>query len=287
MNFFGDNPGNKMNHALDIETFPTLPYIAHEILTILNDTKSDIDEIAAMISKEPSLTARIVATANSAFYSGQRPIFSIDDAIVRLGLNRVKVLASSILLADSFDASRCPGFKLDEYWYIAVQVSFCASKIVKALGASEHADAAYLAGLLHNIGMLLLVHIFPDEMGNVFKAQEQDANTPISEYEDKVLGCDHHQSGRMLLAEWQLPEESIAAAEFYGDINYSGEYADIVKVVSFCREWVLSSFNQAFFEEYKDNDILISIDQKKLEKIRSECLAEEEQVRSFAQLLAN
>lgn len=276
-----------MDHTLDIETFPTLPYIAHEILTILNDSASDIDDIAAMICKEPSLTARIVATANSAFYSGQRPIYSIDDAIVRLGLNRVKVLASSILLADSFDASRCPLFKLGDYWYIAVQVSFCASKIVKILGAPDQADSAYLAGLLHNIGMLLLVHIFPEEMTNVFKAQENDIETNISEYELSILGCNHHQSGRMLLSEWQLPEESIAVAEYYGDINYSGEYEDLVKLIAFCREWVLSGFDQSFFERYEGQDIINSIDSKKLEKVRSECLAEEEQVRSFAQLLVN
>ncbi|THB69962.1 MAG: HDOD domain-containing protein [Gammaproteobacteria bacterium] len=276
-----------MSQTLDVETFPTLPYIAHEILSILNKYDSDIDEIAGMISKEPSLTARIVATANSAFYSGQRPIYSIDDAIVRLGLNRVKVLASSILLADSFDASSCPLFKLDEYWYIAVQVSFCASKIVKVLGSSDQADAAYLAGLLHNIGLLLLVHIFPDEMAEVFKNLEKDPKANISDYEIRLLGCDHHQSGRMLLSEWQLPEESIAVAEFYGVADYSGEYAELVKVIAFCREWVISGFDQEYFTDYKDHEILESIDLPKLEKIRSNCIEEEEKVRSFAQLLSN
>ncbi len=275
-----------MAQSLDIETFPTLPYIAHEILRILNDQKSNIDEISGMVSKEPSLTARIVATANSAFYSGQRPIYSIDDAIVRLGLNRVKVLASSILLAESFDTSSCPSFKLDEYWYIAVQVSFCASKIVKILGSPDQADSAYLAGLLHNIGLLLLVHIFPDEMAQVFDAMGKDKNTPISDHEISILGCDHYQSGRMLLSEWQLPEESIAVAEFYGSVDYAGEYSDLVKVIAFCREWVISGFDQDCLWAYQENGILSDVDKKALEKIRSECLAEEEQVRSFAQLLS-
>ncbi len=275
-----------MSAQLDIETFPSLPYIAHEILTIINDSKSDIDDIANMISKEPSLTARIVATANSAFYSGQRPIYSIDDAIVRLGLNRVKILASSILLADSFDTSQCPNFKLDEYWYIAVQVSFCASKLVKILGDKDQADAAYLAGLLHNIGMLLLVHIFPEEMVSVFARYEKNPDIKISDHESSVLGCNHHQSGRMLLSEWQLPEESIAVSEFYAEPDYDGEHSELVQVIAFCREWTISGFDRSVIEDSEGSQILCNIKAKDLEKIRSECLAEEEQVRSFAQLLS-
>lgn len=275
-----------MSAPLNIETFPSLPYIAHEILKIINDSLADVDDIAKMISKEPSLTARIVATANSAFYSGQRPIHSIDDAIVRLGLNRVKILASSILLADSFDTAKCPEFKLDEYWYIAVQVSFCASKIAKYLGDKDSADAAYLAGLLHNIGLLLLVHIFPEEMGKVFGFESENPESSISEHEINILGCDHHHSGRMLLSEWQLPIESVTVAEFYSTEDYSGNYSELVQVVAFSRKWVISGFDTSYFDNADDHAILDLIEPKALKKIRAECLAEEEQVRSFAQLLS-
>ncbi len=275
-----------MSAPLEIETFPSLPYIAHEILNIINDSHADIDDIAGMISKEPSLTARIVSTANSAFYAGQRSIHSIDDAIVRLGLNRVKVLTSSILLADSFDTKKCPEFKLDEYWYIAVQVSFCASKIAKHLGSKEAADAAYLAGLLHNIGLLLLVHIFPDEMMTVFNLKSEKPGSSLSEIEATVLGCDHHHSGRMLLSEWQLPIESVTVAEFYSVEGYNGDYSELVQVVAFSREWAISGFDTSCFDNADGHAILDLIEPKILQKIRTDCLAEEEQVRSFAQLLS-
>ncbi|THB65954.1 MAG: HDOD domain-containing protein [Gammaproteobacteria bacterium] len=266
----------------DNQDFPTLPYIAHEILLAVNDPNSHVTGIAKIINNEPSLTARIIATANSAFFTGQRTVYSIDDAIVRLGLQRVRIMAASMLLADSFDLSKCPEFKTDLYWKTAIQTSTASGKIAD-LSKQYSADIASLAGLLHNIGSLLLAHTFPEQMTEVIIQYEKlnRENSLIIFLEQKIIGLDHNAAGKTLLTEWQLPEEVIEVAANINNPNYNGEYQNLIELIRFSNTWAESEFSTL-----PKLPLPEGIDMFKIDRIGQQCIKESENIEALASLLA-
>jgi HD-like signal output (HDOD) protein len=264
-----------------LETLPPLPYVAHEILLALNDKDANMGSIAETLAREPGLTARIVSMANSAFFANQRPVYSPEDAVVRLGLNRVRVLAASILLAKQFDASRCPPFRAEQYWYEAVATAFSAARLSHHVQLDYAGDVAYLAGLLHNIGLLLLVYVFPGEMSKALRQYADDPEQSLSALTRQELGSDHHEAGRLLLSEWNLPEEISAVAAHIHQPAHRGPHDSLIAFLCFCREWVARGFDA-------DVDIppQLALNAERLASVAAQCRREQEQLEAFANLLA-
>lgn len=264
-----------------LDTLPPLPYVAHEILIAVNQQDSNMGDIAQTLSREPGLTARIVSMANSAFFAGQRPVYSAEDAVVRLGLNRVRVLAASILLAKQFDASRCRSFRAEDYWYQAVGTAFTAARLARYARLEASDDAAYLAGLLHNIGLLLLVYVFPREMEPVFAALDEDPEQSLAALTRQAVGTDHAEAGRLLLAEWGLPEEVVVVAGAVHQDSYRGAHAPLVQLIRFCSEWTADEFGDT-----EPPAVTPGLAADRLASIADSCRRERDQLEAFARLLA-
>lgn len=270
-----------MSHNLKpiLDTLPPLPYVAHEILVAVNSQQAGLAEIAGSLGREPGLAARVISMANSAFFADQRPLFSIEDAVVRLGLNRVRVLAASLLLARQFDGSRCRPFQPDRYWTDAVGTAFCAARLSRHPPAKAQQDLAYLAGLLHNIGLLLLVHVFPDEMSAVLAARARSPEATLPALTRQALGLDHHAAGRLLLSEWALPDELGTVAEHVHEAGYRGVHAPLVRLIHFCSDWA----GTGFAEPCPATD---AIRADALAAVGLACRREQAQLDAFARLLA-
>lgn len=264
-----------------IGSLPALPYVAHEILIAVNDGEADLRRISETLSKEPGLTARIIAMANSAFFAGSRPVYSVEDAVVRLGLNRVRVLAASILLAAHFDSGRCRSFRTERYWYDAMGTAFAATRLARHLTLGVPDDAAYLAGLLHNIGLLLLAYVFPVEMGAILAEKELDPELSVGVLARQRLGCDQHEAGQLLLTEWELPPEIALVAGHCHEERYHGEHEPLVHTIRFCAQWAADGFTAV-----PDASRLPHIDGKTLNAIGNACRKENEQLEALARLLA-
>lgn len=229
---------------LELDALPPLPYLAHEIMLTVNADDGDIDHIGRAVDQEPGLAARVVSLANAAFFSRHRPVYSTRDAILRLGLERVRVVAASLLLAQQFRIDRCPGFRPDQYWRNAVGTAFAAGRLARNLTDPVPSDAAYLAGLLHNIGLPLLVHVFPGEMDRVFSAREREPEQSLAARVRAAVGIDQHEAGAMLLDEWGLPAAVVTTARYLERRPADGEWARLVEAVQFCAEWADLAFEQ-------------------------------------------
>ena len=264
-----------------LDSLPPLPYVAHEILLAVNDNDVSLRSIGKTLSREPGLTARIVAMANAAFFAGQRLIYSAEDAVVRLGLNRVRVLAASILLTRQFDSSRCPPFRAERYWYDAVGTAFTAARLSGPAGL-ERDDAAYLAGLLHNIGLLLLVYVFPNEMNEVLQRHGEDREQSLAALCRQRVGCDHHEAGRLLLTEWSLPAEIITGATHMHEAGYRGEHARLVEVIRFSAEW-----NRRGYDLTRLPQPGLGIGEAQMQTVSTACQKEQQQLEVFARLLSD
>ncbi|OHB32764.1 MAG: hypothetical protein A2X84_06795 [Desulfuromonadaceae bacterium GWC2_58_13] len=180
--------------------------MAQEILGLVTDEQADLEEVAATIEKFPELTARILRCANSAYYGQRGKIYSVAEAIIRvLGLSVTKALVLSMTLESAFRPRNCPGFKAERYWFSAVMTASLARSLAPLMKTTQPPDpgAAYTAGLLHNIGILALVELFPEQMSKVFAEPDGDAERSLMR---SLLGVDGQQAGAVLGRRWGLPE---------------------------------------------------------------------------------
>ncbi len=229
------NAAAARSHVMEVKSLPPLSVTATRLLRAAADPEIDIDVLSGIIEQDPGLLARILGLANSAYFGQVTSILTVKQAIIRvLGLNVVKSLALSIAMAGSFDTSRCPGFQLDQYWYAALGSAQLARLI--ALQSSQSAgldvDAAYLAGLLHNIGTLVLVHTSPEAYGELLSALQQAEDTDVLDLERRIIGLDHNQAALWLAQRWHLPEVIAAVIGELGNDQYQGAHASLHCVVS-------------------------------------------------------
>ncbi len=263
------------------ETLPPLPYVAHQIMLAVNEQEPNTGDIASLLAKEPGLCARIIAMANSVFFRHRNPIYAIDEAIARLGLNRVRVLVASLLLANQFDASRCRPFRPARYWQHALVSAFAAMRLSRHVPVEEGSEAAYLGGLLHNIGLLLLVHALPEEMASVLRLAGQRPELSLRVLCQSRIGCDQYEAGALLLREWNLPAPLVQVAAHCREPDYKGPYARLVSVVRVCIDWSRSGLS-----ELPERRVLPEVPHAQLEAIAREVQKEQEQLLAFARLLA-
>jgi HD-like signal output (HDOD) protein len=95
----------------------------------------------------------------------------------------------------------------------------------------------YLCGLLHNIGILMLVHAVPDEMSRVFTALRSDEKKGLTAWEQELLGTDHHLAGGWLTRKWQLPTEVVAVIEHHHDLTFRSQHWELPLFIGYCKEW--------------------------------------------------
>jgi putative nucleotidyltransferase with HDIG domain len=188
-----------------IEKLPTLPQMLWELEAAFQNPVMGVIEIADMIEKDLSLTATLLRVSNSAFFRGNAEFLTVRDAVIRVGLAETRRLARTMLLVDALSST---GTTMDyaEFWRHGLLVAVAAEFL------QEHAfkespllpEEAYLAGLLHDVGKLILDQYFENEYQQIL-AYETEHGCARAEAEMAVLGTDHGYVGAELLELWGLP----------------------------------------------------------------------------------
>lgn len=237
-----------------LNELPAMSLVVHQFLDAIQDADVGIEHLAHIIEKDPALLARIIGVANSAYFSPPEPVTSAEEAIFKvLGLNTTKSLALGIILSGPFDASRCPAFPLDEFWLESVFSATLAQGLAGLIRQEERPDGgeAYLAGLLHKIGLLALVHIYPDTMNRVL-AQLQGCCVPeeLQALEQQALQTDHSEVGAWLGRKWHLPAMIIHVMENHLDRDYAGQHWQLAQLVGFCARWASAAVHNGEDDDY-------------------------------------
>lgn len=185
-----------------IHKLPSLPVVVTKLLASLDQDGVNIDVLARDIALDQTLTARTLQLANSSFYGMARQVTTIREAIALLGLRTVRNLANTIALIGTFSGSAHQAIDVRPFWRHAIAVAICARELAKRLYVNP--DQAYTAGLVHDIGRLVLATQFsqPYEATMVYRAQQECS---LSEAEEAVLGLDHAAVGHALTQHWKFP----------------------------------------------------------------------------------
>ncbi|HEX3356149.1 MAG TPA: HDOD domain-containing protein [Tepidisphaeraceae bacterium] len=197
-----------------VTSIATLPEITSRIIKTVEDPKSTAAILHKIVSHDPALVTRILKVVNSAFYGLPGQIGSIERAIVLLGLNAVKNIAVAASLGQLFRGVKlCEGFTAKDLWTHCVSVAVVARALAKQTKLPL-ADEAFLAGMIHDIGLLVALQTSPEQLRQVCdraKAEEKD----FCEIEREVLGVDHQQLGAGLADAWKFPRSCQLVAGFH------------------------------------------------------------------------
>jgi diguanylate cyclase (GGDEF)-like protein len=201
---------NQIKERLKLcEKLPTLPAVAAELLNQFREPEVNLHKAAALIERDPALTASVLRFVNSPYWGIRNEIKTISHAIALLGINAVHTLALSFSLVRGLREGDHGGFDFNRYWKRSL---FCAAAS-RAFGASKgilELENLFLAGLLQDIGMLALQALATREYGAISETAGHD-HSRLIELEQRIIGADHAQIGSWLAEQWGLPEEYIEA----------------------------------------------------------------------------
>ncbi len=203
-----DDQVNARNEILEIKHLPPLSITANRLLGAIGNPDVEIDDLADIINQDPGLMARIIGLANAAYFGQKNSISTVRDAIIRvLGINMVKSMALSIAVSGVFQANSCSGFNAKEYWFNAIGCATLSRMMALRIPTGERPDPdlVYLAGLLHNLGYLVLAHVFPSKLSHVLALKADDPSANIEALQREYLGVDWVSAGEWLVNRWHLP----------------------------------------------------------------------------------
>jgi len=208
---------DRLEGELDnIGDLPTLPTIVTALERALRSDETNAADVASIIAEDPSMTANVLRVANSAYYAALAgSISSVAGAVARLGFSEIRNLCTTIAVVRTFGKM---GRQLNHrmFWKHSI-VAAIATRVIghychPAAPFSE--DEAWVAGLLHDVGSLVLDQYFPDAFQKV-RAAAEEQNRPYAEAEDKILKIDHGEVGGTLLSRWDLPHPIVTAVSFH------------------------------------------------------------------------
>jgi HD-like signal output (HDOD) protein len=227
----------KINRIRALPDLPPLPAVAQQILGQVTSEQVDIPRLSKTIEQDPALFGRIIGVANSAYFGCPDRIYTVSQAIVRvLGLNMVKSLALGIVLNEPFKQSSCHGFDLKQHWFQSMFTAMLCRWMARYVTKTDRdfSDQVYLAGLLSKLGELVLTHLFPSEMSDVYARQQIENDIDVLDLQAEIIGISSLEASAILAKKWHLPVSLQTLYRHFHASDYQGPHWQLVHLVRLC-----------------------------------------------------
>ncbi len=231
---------NEDSQDMDAQTFlkklekipdlPTLPNIVIKVNKLLQDPETSIKELGKTIETDQAIATKILRLVNSTFYGFRSKIRNISHAIIILGFNNVRNALVSVAIIKTFSGKKTfEGFEIEDFWRHSVAVAV-TSKYLSEQSSLDSPDDCFVAGLLHDIGKLVLSLHFTELFGLVWKSAKEDGLS-FYEAERKLLPASHAQIGGYLAKRWQFPVSLIDSISNHHAIEESIAIANLNQLI--------------------------------------------------------
>lgn len=186
----------------EIQQLPSPSAVVLEILASFDREDIEVADLVQKLGRDQGLTARVLRVANSPFYGISSKVGSVGEAVVVLGFHNVRALVAAAGIISQFPASEGDGLDRLAFWQHGIGTGVCARVLASSVG--KEPELAFTAGLLHDIGRLVLDAYFHEEFAAaVARCTEEDAT--LLDAEGAVIGLDHAQVGYELARRWKFP----------------------------------------------------------------------------------
>ena len=233
------------------------------IINTVNDPESSAKDLRNIIETDPPLTAKLLKLANSAFYGYPKTINEIQEAIVCIGFETVRELALSQKVCELFKKDEeIDGYSRMSLWKHSVAVALC-SKLIYRREFRERGENIYAAGLLHDIGIIILDQFMHDIFVDILEISRSENNN-LATVETTALNYNHADVGKALAEDWNFPDEIVNAIAYHHEPDSVGDEYTKISSVIFTSDCLVQDYNIGFCEApYRDKPLF----QKCLKKL--------------------
>ena len=275
----------------NISNLPTLPTVVIKVMKIVNDPSTSASDVAFVVGQDISLSAKILRLANSAFYGIPKAVTNLNNAVVILGLKVINTIVLSLTIFDMFPKDRkTPLFNRTAFWRHCTSCGlickFLSARLKKFILFDS--EDAFCAGLLHDIGKIVMEQYLHDDFRNALKFARQK-KIPFFEAEIKTLGYSHTDVADWLTSQWQLPSQLLAPIIYHHTPKDTQEYLDIVALCHVA-DYLCYELKLSIDEEYSppllDPTIpqMLGISQEDIEALRENLVLELDKVNVFCEI---
>ncbi|HMK61162.1 MAG TPA: HDOD domain-containing protein [Dissulfurispiraceae bacterium] len=262
-----DDPSKKLDRIADGYSLPTLSPVAMRLVRMASEDNISVEDLTHVIEKDVSLPIRLLRLANSAFFRTGGSITTIEQAIQMVGFNRLRVMALSLSLKDTFPMQKTGPLDYELFWKSSLYRALLAKSLAHRLRTCKP-DEAFVAGLVLEIGALVFYDIFVKGKPGNDKMQLIPLDR-LLQWEREHYGLDHRQVGAAALKFWNFPHEIVDCQRFYYVGPKTPDISEIALVSEMAREFAelicektkdwQSSFNMAEGIYRVDNDIIADV----------------------------
>ena len=231
-----DLDGTAFLEALDEKhNLPSLSPVVVALIELAADDEASVGQIADLITKDPSLTARILKLANSAFYRTRYPAATVLQGVARIGVRQTRLFALSVSLKDAFPLRKGGPIDYGQFWRLSLYQGLLARWLARKLNV-DSPEEAFTAGLTLEIGLLALIRACTN-------GTRLDLDRPLPSLlamEQELYGVHHRQIGENLLRSWRFPERIVACQQSFAYTENLTALSDLARVCAIAGE--LSTF---------------------------------------------
>ena len=244
---------------------PSLPHILVKLIDVCDDGDIPISTVAPLVAQDTSLSIRVLRLVNSSYFGLNRTFSNLGQAVVYLGASTIKNLAVTASVEQVFKGlGNNKSFQIGEFWYHSLLCATLSKRIARAANYNN-VEEAYLSGLLHNIGHLLLFANFPEESTRIREAQVKGAECCAEE--ELQIGITHCEAGSRLLKEWKIgPFVADAALYHHGSVEQIQEGFPLVKIIYLANQ-ILELEETKLYLSFRQGRDLLGLDRAKMLEI--------------------
>ncbi len=232
----------------------SLPEVCIQVQALADSSHTTADDIADVVSKDTALTTRLLKLVNSAYFSLPRKIDTVSRAVNMIGMRELRNLTLAASAAEVF--SRIPPDLIDMagFWQHSVYTGLLARNLAQCCNVL-HSERLFTAGLLHDVGRLLMFMKVPDETASA-EALRLQSRRDICEIEEELIGFSHAEVGEALLLHWNMPENLCASIRYHhnpeaaSDAHLESAIVHIADQVTHCAQESKDPLGSPFYDPY-------------------------------------
>jgi HD-like signal output (HDOD) protein len=214
-------------------SLPSLSPVAMKIVEMASDETCSAESMAGLIENDPSLAVRLLKLANSAFFAARHPIATLRQAVVRIGVERLRIMALSLSLRDTFPMGRVGCMDYEAFWRCSLYRALLGKSLAQSTRACNP-EEAFIAGLTLEIGLLIFVDLFIKDKDEEIQF-DQHASASLLSWERERYGTDHRAIGEVALRYWRFPDSIVACQRPLKDGPEDGGETSLVQVCQTAR----------------------------------------------------
>ena len=229
----------KLDH---IDELLTLPAIAMEVNSMLQNMETNIKILSDTIQKDQAIAAKILRLVNSAFFGFQSKINNIPHALMVLGYNTVRNAVMSVSVMETLSKKDVPnGWDMREFWKHSVAVAVTSRRLAEMTRLCPP-DNCFIGGLLHDMGKIILAQFFKDVFLSIIKSMN-DEGCSFADAEKDVMPVGHDQIGGYLAKKWKLPPALVDAVMYHHSITKKAYDLNFLIIIH-TADYIVNAFNQ-------------------------------------------